>query len=407
MQICNEKILGEFKKKSDPNKLNIAIFSDCYYPLIGGITTRVYNQAVELSKYANVMVVTGAVRGYKDDPDLPFCVLRSKGLKISDYQGHWALPALDRKFKKTLLSLNVDVIMLHTYFPIAKCAHWLKRKKHIPLVQVSHQRLYPEYLTIVHSKLIAKILTKYSVNHINKADVVWTVSQNVKDFYVKSGIVRDIEIDPSGTDKKAPENADELKADFCKKYGITDADNVLLCLGRVEAEQKNLYFLCDACKLALDKGCNFKLFFAGRGKDVETMKAYCQKIGLHNNATFLGFVPDDELNGLILRADLHLFPSRNDNFGLTKVETACLGTPTLATENTAVCENMTDGYNGYVSENDVNAYADKICAILADKDALAQVSANAQKTLSPTWEQTTKVTFEMLQNFLESRKQQR
>lgn len=170
MQISNENVLNNFKKKGE--KLNIAIFSDCYYPLVGGITLRVFNQALELSKYANVIVVTGAVGKYEDDPNLPFCVIRCKGMKASEYQGNLAFPALDHKFKKLIKSLKIDVIHLHTYFAMAKSAHYFRKKMGIPIIQVSHQRLYPEYLNVVKSRLIAKILTKYSINMINKADAL-------------------------------------------------------------------------------------------------------------------------------------------------------------------------------------------------------------------------------------------
>lgn len=400
MLINNAELVEKLKTK-DPEKINIAIFSDCYYPLIGGITSRVYNQAKELSAFANVAVITGEVGDFRDPEDLPFAVIRCKGIKLSDYQGHLALPSLDGKFKKLLLSLHFDVIHLHTYFAMLKCAYWLKKKKNIPLIQVSHQRLYPEYLTIVHSRLIAKILTNISIRRIERADELWTVSQNVIDFYHASGIKREFKLDPSGTDKVYPANAAALIENVSEKFGIPTDLPVLICFGRVEAKQKNLFFLLDSVKSAVNKGGKFTLVIAGSGKSLPELKKHVETIGL-NNVIFTGRVSDEELDGLLLLSDLHLFPSLNDNFGLTKVEAAVMKTPTLCIKGTAVAEGLIDGKNGFISENDVDAFSDKIINILSDKEKLKQVSASAEQTVGVTWHDLISVTFQNTLDFIKN-----
>lgn len=400
MQISNENVLNNFKKKGE--KLNIAIFSDCYYPLVGGITLRVFNQALELSKYANVIVVTGAVGKYEDDPNLPFCVIRCKGMKASEYQGNLAFPALDHKFKKLIKSLKIDVIHLHTYFAMAKSAHYFRKKMGIPIIQVSHQRLYPEYLNVVKSRLIAKILTKYSINMIYKADALWTVSQNVLNFYRESGISRDIVIDPSGTDREYPENDKELIEMVAKKYDIKPDEKVFVALSRMEMKQKNLDFLLNGIELAKQKGLkNFKLFMVGKGKDLEKLKSIAKSKKL-NEVCFTGFVSNQEATGLYLRSDVHLFPSVCDNFGLTKVEAASLGTPTLALKDTAVAESIIDGYNGFVAERNVEDFAEKIIDCVADEQRLKKVSLAAKETMGKTWKDLAPTTLENTINFLKS-----
>lgn len=393
MKIINEQILDNFKTKNN-GKLNLAIFSDCYYPLVGGITLRVYNQAKALSKFCNVVVVTGNVAKYKDEENLPFAIIRCKGLKISDYQGNLALPSFDYKYKKLLKSLNIDVIHLHTYFFMAKSAYRLKKKLNIPIIQISHQRLYPEYVNVVKNKLLAKILTNYSIKMIDKADDLWTVSQNVLDFYRESKITKDITIDPSGSDRTYPENAKELISFVNDKYNIKPDEKVLIALSRMEMKQKNLDFLLNSVALAKKKGFqNFKLFMVGKGKDLETLKAMAKNLQL-DEVVFTGFVDNDIATGLYLRSDLHLFPSIFDNFGLTKVEAASLHTPTLAIEGTAVVETITDGYNGYISSLTEDDYSNKIIEIFSNQNILKEVSENAQKTMGKTWDDLAKTTYE-------------
>jgi len=404
MQINNEELLKEFKNKTNPDKLNIAIFSDCYYPLVGGITLRVYNQAMELSKYANVMVVTGQVGKYQDERNLPFAVVRCKGIKASEYQGNLAMYQFDNKFKKFVRNLKIDVIHLHTYFNMAKCAHYFKKKMGVPIIQISHQRLYPEYVNVTKSRLIARILTNYSIRVINKADALWTVSENVKQFYRESGITREITIDPSGTDREYPDNAQELIDMVNKKYDIKDSENVFITLCRMEIKQKNLEFLLNSVKLAKEKGLkNFKLFMVGKGKDLEKLKQMAKDRDL-DEVIFTGFATNEEATGLYLRADVHLFPSICDNFGLTKVESASLGTPTLALKDTAIVETITDGFNGFVSDRTENAYADKMISSISDKEKLKEISKNAKETMGKTWAELATTTLENTIKVLESLK---
>ena len=404
MVISNPKILEEFKHKTNKNKLNIAIFSDCYYPLVGGITLRVYNQALELSKYANVIVVTGKGGKYEDNPNLPFCVIRCKGVKGSEYQGNIATPKFDFKFKKLIKSLSIDVIHLHTYFTMASSAHYFSKKMGIPIIQVSHQRLYPEYLNITKSRLFAKILTNYSIKIMNKADALWTVSQNVLEFYRQSGITRDITIDPSGTDRKYPTNADNLVKNVCDKYSIKNDENVFIAISRMEIKQKNLDFLLNSVALAKEKGLkNFKLFMVGKGSDLEKLKAMATKLNL-TEVIFTGFASDDEATGLYLRSDVHLFPSICDNFGLTKSESASLKTPTLALCDTAVAESIIDGVNGFISERTVESFADKMIESISDRGKLAEISLNAQKTMGQSWEDLAPITLDNTIKFLDNYK---
>ena len=385
-------LLREFYEKN-PERLNIAIFSDCYYPLIGGITVRVHNQALALSKYANVLVVTGRAGPYPDD--VPYPVLRCRGIRASETQGNIALPSLDFKFKRLLLELKIDAVHLHTYFGMNKAAHWLHRKTGVPVIQVSHQRLYPEYVNVVKWKFLARRLTNFSLRRMSWAQALWTVSENVKQFYIESGVRKEMQIDPSGSDHVCPDDAQARIAETERRFSIPPGRIVLLCLGRVEIRQKNLDFLLRAFRLARERGLEATLFIAGRGADEQRLAALAGELGVAEDTVFTGFVDEDTATGLYLRSDLFLFPSVCDNFGLTKTEAAVLGTPTLALEGTAVAEGIEDGFNGFVSAQSEEAFAARLLDALSDRDRLAEVAENARHTLGRTWEELAPVTLEM------------
>ena len=387
------ELLREFYQKSDPEKLNIAIFSDCYYPLIGGITVRVHNQALALSKYANVLVVTGRAGKYSDD--VPYPVLRCRGIRASETQGNIALPSMDFGFKKLLSELVIDAVHVHTYFGMNKAAHWLHKKTGVPVIQVSHQRLYPEYVNVVKWKFLARRLSNFSMRRMARAQAVWTVSENVRKFYIESGFRREMKIDPSGSDRVYPANAEARIAAVEEKFSIPPGRIVLLCLCRMEMKQKNLDFLLRAFRLARERGLEATLFMVGKGADERRLAALAEELGVSSDTVFTGFADDDTATGLYLRSDLFLFPSVFDNFGLTKSEAAALGTPTLALEGTAVAEGIEDGVNGFVSARSEEAFALRMLDALSDRDRLAEVSRNARESMGRSWEELAPVTLEM------------
>ena len=138
-------------------------------------------------------------------------------------------------------------------------------------------------------------------------------------------------------------------------------------------------------------------------KDLEKLKQMAKDRGL-DEVIFTGFATNEEATGLYLRADVHLFPSICDNFGLTKVESASLGTPTLALKDTAIVETITDGFNGFVSDRTENAYADKMISSISDKEKLKEISKNAKETMGRTWAELAKTTLENTIKVLESLK---
>ena len=114
------------------------------------------------------------------------------------------------------------------------------------------------------------------------------------------------------------------------------------------------------------------------------------RLGLSENVVFHGRITDHKkLDAVYAANDLFLFPSVFDNDPLVVCEAGNMGTPSLVLKNTGASERITDGVNGFLSENDVNAYADKIISLSADKARLTEVGENA-KNLFSEWKENVK-----------------
>ena len=108
----------------------------------------------------------------------------------------------------------------------------------------------------------------------------------------------------------------------------------------------------------------------GTGESFEKLHA------AYTNATFVGFKEGQELVRLLAGSDVFVFPSRFDTFALGLLEALACGTPAAAHDEIGPRDLITDGVDGYLSENLKDA-ATKCLALSRE--------ACRQKALQYTW----------------------
>ena len=124
------------------------------------------------------------------------------------------------------------------------------------------------------------------------------------------------------------------------------------------------------------------------------MKQMAKDLGLKvgdkcadSQVIFVGAVHDrDLMRHYYEAADLFLFPSLYDNAPLVVREAAALHTPSVLLRGATAAEIVADGYNGFLSEANENAYATLIERVLTEPATLEYVGGGAAKTLARSWE---------------------
>lgn len=95
--------------------------------------------------------------------------------------------------------------------------------------------------------------------------------------------------------------------------------------------------------------------------------------------TYIGQVPRAEVKGEFLSADLFVFPTLSDGFGVVLLEAMAAGLPVVATPNCA--DMVVDGENGFViPPRDAVALAGRIRQISEDRALRERMSVAAQAT---------------------------
>ena len=366
---------------------------DVYLPDTDGVINCVNNYSLNLSDKAAVTVMCPKnKKGYKDD--FPYNVIRCKSLHIPILNQYYGLPKFDSKFKKEIEKGDFDIVHLHSPFGMAKQAIKVAKKKNIPVVATFHSNMRQIFESIFKSKFISDRICKKFGKIYNKCDEVFVCSPLVEKQLRSYGYTKKVTYLPFGTDFAKCDKIIENSALANKEFGIAEKELVFIFVGRV-MKLKRVDFILDSLKIVKDKGVKFKFFVVGKGAEFKRLKKHAEKLGFtENEVIFTGFLPREQFPLLFSRADLLLFPSIYDNFGLVKVEGAAYETAGVFVKDTCAGYDIKNGENGFVSENTKEDFAETIINAVQDYDALKRIGKNAKDTLYINWKDCTEILFE-------------
>lgn len=168
-----------------------------------------------------------------------------------------------------------------------------------------------------------------------------------------------VEVLHAGVEKRfAPMEGEERLGAVRRKHKL--AWPFILTVGTVE-RRKNLARLVHAyARLRARRQVDHKLVIAGRrGWLYEDVFAAVAKLGLEEHVVFLGFVGDADLPALYNSADLFVYPSLYEGFGLPPLEAMACGVPVVASNTSSLPEVLGDAYLA-VSPTDVEGLAGAI-----------------------------------------------
>jgi glycosyltransferase involved in cell wall biosynthesis len=93
----------------------------------------------------------------------------------------------------------------------------------------------------------------------------------------------------------------------------------------------------------------------------------------------LGHVTAGEVRNELQHADIFLFPTRFESFGIAMAEALSCGTPVVASACSAIPEVVDDGITGVLCPvDDVEAFAAAVHSLAADPERLRRMSSAAR-----------------------------
>lgn len=184
----------------------------------------------------------------------------------------------------------------------------------------------------------SNFLVKRAKEEYENADVIKVLSSYSKKSFVDKGFPENkIKVVPFGIEK---DFAKDHTTDFKRK---SDNKKVILYVGRLEL-LKGVQYLLKA--FSMIKGKNLELWLVG--PVLPEAKSFLKSYGDDERVKILGVIQRNELKKIYSNADLFVFPSLNDAFGLVVLEAMSFGLPVITTENSCSDDVITDGLDGFI-----------------------------------------------------------
>lgn len=169
----------------------------------------------------------------------------------------------------------------------------------------------------------------------------------------------------------------ERDYDFRRQYAL-DNEKIILFMGRLVYE-KGVQHLISAMPKILAGYHDAKLVIAGKGGMIDELKAQVNSMGISNKVYFTGYMDSKQVCKMYKCADVSVFPSTYEPFGIVALEAMLSGTPVVVSDIGGLNEIVTHGENGMKSyAGNPNSIADSILALLYNPQLAQEVVKKAK-----------------------------
>lgn len=345
--------------------MRVALFTETFLPKIDGIVTVTCLLLDHLTKHGIKTVIVAPKMGcerYNETPVIGVPGLRfplypelrigppttSTYQRIKDFQpdiAHFIHPAL----------IGVPGMLMASHLGLPKVASF-----HIDVARIAHHYHlgFIEPVTDVATRVI-----------FNKADVSLAPSKRIQTDMERIGIhnvrlwKRGVNADKFNPRFRSSEMRNRLSAGHPE-------DTLLIYVGRLGTEKQ-----IDQIKAVLDQVPGTRLALVGNGPAREELEAHFEGLPV----TFAGYLSGTQLSEAYASADIFVFPSALETFGLVVVEAMAAGLPVVAARVGGVRDVVEEGVTGYTFEvNDVGAMVAGVRQIAQSRAHIEQMGRAAR-----------------------------
>lgn len=193
------------------------------------------------------------------------------------------------------------------------------------------------------------------------------------------------------------------REDLLARYGLAGG-TVVLFFGGLKP-RKNLPLLLDVWAQVAAAVPGARLLVAGGGPLLPRLEREAERRGLAGSVVFTGYVPEAEKADHFNLADVFVFPSAMEGFGLTVAEAMSSGLPVVASDRGSIPELVVDGEAGFVADPArPDRFVERVTALLGDPPLRRKLGQAARERVDRMfrWERCVEATRRVYEETLEA-----
>ncbi|MDP4094161.1 MAG: glycosyltransferase family 4 protein [Bacillota bacterium] len=370
--------------------MRILMLSWEYPPrIVGGISRVVHDLAQKLGEDGSeVHVVTCWEPGTKEiEKDKNVFVYRVHTYEISANNfTDWVLQLNFALIEQSVRLINemgpFDIIHAHDWI-VAFAARALKHAHSIPLVSTIHATEHGRNWGIHND-------TQRYINSIEwwLTYESWKVIVNSE--YMKNEVKGIFNL-PEDKVRVIPNGVDINKFDgYSRDYGFRrnfagDNEKIVFFVGRL-VHEKGVHVLVDSIPKILTYYNDVKFVIAGKGPQLDYLKGKVISMGISSKMYFTGYINDGDLLKLYKCADIAVFPSLYEPFGIVALEGMVADVPVVVSDTGGLGEIVNHGIDGMKAyTGNSNSLADCILEILYNPQKADDMRKKAHDKINETY----------------------
>ena len=237
-------------------------------------------------------------------------------------------------------------------------------------------------------------LLERAVPSVYRTTPVQVISESTADDLARRGLPRrSIRVIHPGVD-----------TNFFTPGGIRAERPLFVYVGRLK-RYKQLDLAIRAVADLAAEGMDVELSIAGKGDHEAALRKLAERLGVADRVSFLGWISEGEKRDLFRRAWANVFPSPKEGWGITNVEAAACGTPSVASDAPGLRDSVANGRSGLLfATGDARALGGALRRLSRDRAEVERLGRGARELAEGlTWDHTARGTERHLREVVEGR----
>jgi 1,2-diacylglycerol 3-alpha-glucosyltransferase len=273
--------------------------------------------------------------------------LQSISLKAFHPDSSWPFPP-GKAVRRVFESFRPEIVHIQDHYALSHSVALTAQRLGVKSVGTNHfmpENLAPYVPVLSKIKPVYNwVLWRWMRATYDRLDVVTAPSHTAADLVRSVGLKPPVFPVSCGveTDLFQPDPSVD-RSYWRAHYGIDPQRKIFFFVGRVDREKRLDVLLRALQRLERE---DIQLVIGGKGAALGAMAALAQKLGLGQKVHFTGFIPNEDLPGVLNSIDVFVMPSEAELLSISSLEAMACSRPLLLARAVALPELVDEGVNG-------------------------------------------------------------